>query len=60
MNPERKYYAVSKQKWDVEWHAHFRYEDGRESWDLVTKEEAMEIADELEAKAKESPLYQQA
>ena len=60
MNPERKYYAVSKQKWDVEWHAHFRHEDGRESWDLVTKEEALEIADELEAKAKENPLYQRA
>jgi len=57
MNPERRYYAVSKQGWDLNWHAHFRFEDGRESWDLITKEEALKIAEELDAKLMESPLH---
>lgn len=41
------YIGVRKMKWDAMWHAIFTYGDGKESWDRVTKERAMEIADNL-------------
>ncbi len=38
------YYGIRKVSWDQLWHALFRTDDGRESWDRVTKQEALKIA----------------
>jgi hypothetical protein len=44
---QRKYYGVRKINWDQLWHALFKRKDGSESYDRVSKDEALKIAEEL-------------
>jgi len=46
--PFGEYYGVRKVNWDQLWHALFRTEDGEESWDRVTREQALNLVDQLE------------
>lgn len=42
----KKYIGVRKMKWDQLWHALFKV-NGKETWDRVSKERALEIAENL-------------
>ena len=43
---ERKYFGIRKVKWDAFWHALYKLPNNTETYDRVSKKEAMEILKE--------------
>ena len=46
----RNYHSIRKVKWDMKWHAMWTHSEGYETWDRVTKEEALEVEETIAKK----------
>lgn len=44
---KRQYHSVRKVSWDMLWHAMWKNAAGKETWDRVTKRQALSISKKL-------------